>query len=712
MTSFFSKLIEEFQLPLHNPILVFSLILFIILLSPILLKKLNIPSIIGLILAGVIIGPHGLYILENNSAIKLFSTIGLLYIMFMAGLELDLNEFKVNKNKSLVFGFFTFIIPILLGFPVMYYLLGYDFNASFLTASMFATHTLVAYPIVSKLGIAKNQAVAVTVGGTILTDTAVLIILAVIMGNSQGTLDADFWIRLGVSLVVFFLILFLLIPRIAKWFFAKMEAEKHLHYIFVLTVVFFSAFLAEIAGVEPIIGAFFAGLALNKLIPHSSALMNRIEFIGNSLFIPFFLISVGMLVNTKVIFNGPMALVIALVLSVVALTSKYLAAWITQVSFAYTKSQRNLIFGLSGAHAAATLAVILVGYQAFIIDDNILNGTIILILITCVIASLVTEKAGKKVVEEDKDNTENLLKSSPASKEQILLSFNSTANIEKLLELAILVKDKKSPNPVSMIRVVSNDKEAEAKIVKAKKELEAFVDNATATETKVDILTTIDQSTHSGISRISREIMADIILLDWTDRSNPEERDIEKKINFAYDNPLKTVGICHIERPLTHHGKIIVVAPPHAESESGFKLWVNKLGLLARELSVSILLFSDDKTESKVQAVFKTNKISATLNTLKFNAWDDFFSISKYINKNDLIVLISSRKGGKSYLNNLEGLPEKLEKYYPNHSQFIIYPKQDGITVDEEPVVIKTEFKKVSWTEKVRKGLGALLGKN
>jgi Kef-type K+ transport system membrane component KefB len=378
MIEFFQHLLHEFEIPLKNPVLIFSLILFIILLSPILLRKLNIPGIIGLIISGVIIGPHGLNILAKNSAVDLFSTIGLLYIMFIAGLELDLNEFKANKNKSLLFGLFTFIIPLSIGFPVCHYLLGYDFNASFLTASMFATHTLVAYPIVSKFGVSKNQAVAITVGGTILTDTAVLIILAVIIGKSKGSLDQEFWIRLGVSLAIFSAIMFLIIPRIAKWFFRKLESEKHSHYIFVLSVVFFAAFLAEVAGVEAIIGAFVAGLALNKLIPHSSALMNRIEFIGNSLFIPFFLISVGMLVDVSVIMNGPTAIIIALTLSAVAIFGKWIAALFTQLIFKYTGAQRQLIFGLSGAHAAATLAVILVGYNNNIIDENILNGTIIL----------------------------------------------------------------------------------------------------------------------------------------------------------------------------------------------------------------------------------------------------------------------------------------------------------------------------------------------
>ena len=327
-----NQLIEEFQLPLRSPILIFSLILFIILLAPVVLQRIRIPGIIGLIVSGIIIGPAGLNILEKSLFVDVFSTIGLLYIMFIAGLELDLNEFKANKNKSILFGFLTFTIPLAIGFPVCHYLLGFDFNASLLTSSMFATHTMVTYPIVSKLGVSKNAAVAITVGGTILTDTAVLIMLAVILGSHNGGLTQEIWIRLGISLVLFSAFMFLVIPRIAKWFFRKLESEKHSHYIFVLSVVFFSGFLAEIAGLESIIGAFVAGLALNKLIPHSSALMNRIEFMGNSLFIPFFLISVGMIVDVRVILSGPMALIIAGVLTIVAIFGKWVAAFLDRKS--------------------------------------------------------------------------------------------------------------------------------------------------------------------------------------------------------------------------------------------------------------------------------------------------------------------------------------------------------------------------------------------
>src|SRR5690554_521221 len=403
------QLKHSFQLPLEDPLLIFSLILAIILLLPLLLQRIRIPGIIGLIVAGIIIGPKGFHILEDSAFVQIFSTIGLLYIMFIAGLELDLNQFKTHRNKSIVFGIYTFIIPLGIGFPLCYYVLSmwdsnFDFAASLLVASMFATHTLLTYPLVSRLGISKDKAVAITVGGTILTDTAVLILLAIILGSHTGGLTQEFWIRLIISFILYSLIMFMLVPLVAKWFFRKLESEKHSHYIFVLSVVFFSAFLAEIAGLESIIGAFVAGLALNKLIPHSSALMNRIEFIGNSLFIPFFLISVGMIVDVSVILSGPMALIIAGTLTVVAISGKWLAAFFSQIIFGFSKGQRGLIFGLSSAHAAATLAVILVGYKAGILDDNILNGTVILILVTCIVASFATEKAAKSIIRSSDDD--------------------------------------------------------------------------------------------------------------------------------------------------------------------------------------------------------------------------------------------------------------------------------------------------------------------
>lgn len=706
MIDFFQHFMQEFKLPLVNPVLIFSLILFIILLSPIILRKINIPGIIGLIISGVIIGPHGLNLLEKSSAVDLFSTIGLLYIMFIAGLDLDLNEFKSNKNKSLLFSLFTFAIPLAIGYPACRYILGYDFNAAFLTASMFATHTLVAYPIVSRMGVNKNQAVAVTVGGTILTDTAVLIVLAVILARAQGNLNAEFWMRMGISLVIFIAIMFLLIPKISKWFFNKFESDKQIHYVFVLAVVFFSAFLAEVAGIEAIIGSFAAGLALNKLIPHSSALMNRIEFIGNALFIPFFLISVGMLVDVSIILSGSGALIIAGTLLVVAIGGKWIAALVTQLTFKYSGAQRRLIFGLSSAHAAATLAVILVGFKAGILDNNILNGTIILILVASIVASFATERAARQILLESEDNLQMGAEKDKKSSEHILLPIGSAEKIGKLLDFSVLIKDKNSSNPISILTVVSNDNEAEANIIKARAKLEELIKVGSATETTVNIITAIDHSVVSGISRTSKEIIADIIVLMWPGGQSENLEALISKIS-------KTTLICHFEKLLVLHKRIFLIVPPLSEYETGFILWVAKAARLSQELSIPIQLYCNQNTSKAVEILFRKLKFTATLHPNIFDDWDDILILSRNIHADDLLILVSSRKEGISFLPALENFPEKLQKYFPSVSKVIVYPQQfvqDYESSDYEAPV-EPLSKSLETIQRFTKGIGNIFKK-
>jgi Kef-type K+ transport system membrane component KefB len=677
MDEFLEHVMHEFHLPLTNPVLVFALILFIILLAPILLQRMRIPGIIGLIVSGVIIGPFGLNFLEKNSAVDLFSTIGLLYIMFIAGLELDMNEFKSNRNKSLLFGFFTFIMPLAIGYPVCRFLLGYDFNSSFLIASMFATHTLVAYPIVSRLGVSKNEAVAITVGGTILTDTAVLIILAIIMGNSQGNLDQQFWVRLGISVVVFSAIMFFLIPRIARWFFQKLEAEKHAHYIFVLFIVFFAAFLAEFSGLEPIIGAFVAGLALNQSIPHSSALMNRIEFIGNSLFIPFFLISVGMLVDVSVIFSGPTAIIVAVTLTVAAVIGKWFAAFFIQLVFKYSTAQRQLIFGLSSSHAAATLAVILVGYNAGILDDNVLNGTIILILVTCVIASFATEKAAKKIQLAGESESGLELKNESIASEHILLPIANLMNFDKLLDFTLLIKDKKSENPITILSVVPNNAESEKNVLSTRKKLQAYETQGAATETRINTHVTIAINATAGIERISKEIMANIIVLGWPKKPGIIEKLIGERIYSIVNNVDKTLFISHQYKPLVSLKRIIVLAPPLSEIEFGFDTWLKKTLKLSTELTIPVVIFGTKKTYDAVAQKIKTIRWSGSISFKKFADWEEFHLLSNDVDGDDLLIFISARKNAISYKKYLDHIPSKLERHFNANNKIVVFPQQN-----------------------------------
>lgn len=708
--SFINELLKEFKTPLTNPVLVFSLILFIILLSPIILKKLNIPGIIGLIISGVIIGPHGLNLLAKNSAVDLFSTIGLLYIMFIAGLELDLKEFQRHKNKSLVFGLLTFALPLMIGFPVCYYLLKYNVNSSFLTASMFATHTLVAYPIVTRFGISKNHAVAITVGGTILTDTAVLIILAIVMGSARGTLDQAFWIRLGTSLIFFSIIMFLIIPRIAKWFFEHLESEKTSHYIFVLSVVFFAAFLAQAAGVEPIIGAFVAGLALNKLIPHSSALMNRIEFIGNALFIPFFLISVGMLVNIKVIFHGPMALIVAFTLTISAICGKWLASFFIQKIYSYKASERQLIFGLSSAHAAATLAIILVGYQEGILDENILNGTIILILVTCLVASFVTENAAKKIVLETENDYPQANEANNPN-EHILLPIQNFSKMESLLEVAVLIKDKKSTNPITVLSVVPNNMEAERNIVIARKNLEKMINMASATETNINVMASIDHNFTSGVIRTSKEIMANIILMELPEKQGFIDKVFGEKIESILTG--KIMLFYQSKKILVSHKRLLIFCPPLMEMESGFSDLIVLLLRLTKELSINIVCYANPKSMLYINTLSENKKIG-NIQFKQFSDWDDFLVLSKDIENDDILVPVLSRKGSVSYQSMLDTIPLKFEKHFINNTKILVFLQRNdsqNLADDYEEVNIEPIVKGIESLQKLGKGIGNIFKK-
>lgn len=686
MRYFFEHFFAAFIIPIKNPVLVFSLLLFIILLSPILLRKVRIPSIIGLIISGMIIGPNGLRLIgektmESEGSIKLFSTIGLLYIMFIAGLELDLNQFRKYLNKSITFGVLTFALPLFLGYPICYYVLHLSPMASLLTASMFATHTLVAYPIISKYGLSKHSSVAITVGGTILTDTAVLIILAIISSSTKGNLDFAFWVRLITSLTIFSFIMFFIIPKVARWFFSKLDSEKTSQYIFVLSVVFFSAFLAEMAGVEHIIGAFVAGLVLNRLIPHNSVLMNRVDFIGNSLFIPFFLIFVGMVVDYRAFFQGTWPLIIAAVLTSFAIFSKWLAAFVTQVIFKLSKIERQIIFGLSTSHAAATLAIIMVGYDGGngILSINIVNGTVLLILFTCMTASFVTESAGKKMLIEMSENSDLDDNETRLRNKHIMVSMNELNGNEGLIDFAILVSDPNVINPISVVSVYPNNDKAERMIRKSRKSLEDIVKHFAGHESKINTIATIDYNLSSGIARVSKELVSDIVIInDSRNNINILKRIVGDDRAHLLDVCDKTIFFCQLDKPSVSYQKIVVVTPLLSEIEPTFSLWVERVLRLSKELSVDLELYASASTYERFQKVAYANKLDFNVRLKEIENLDDFFPLYNK-SKDDLVIFCSARVGAVSYDPIIESVSTKLEKACPNNDLIFIYP---GLEVD------------------------------
>jgi len=671
------KVIEKFQsifqTPFQSSVLVFALILFIILLAPLLFRRIKIPGIIGLIIAGIIIGPHGLNLIAKNSAIDLFSTIGLLYIMFLAGLELDMKGFANYKHKSLIFGIFTFAIPLTIGYPVCRYLLGFGFETSFLVSSMFATHTLVTYPIVSRLGISRNEAVGITVGGTMLTDTAVLIILAIITGYVAGEITYFFWIKFSISVILFLFVVLFLIPKLARWFFRNFEGEKNSHFIFVLAMVFLAAFLSEVAGLEPIIGAFTAGIALNRLIPHTSSLMNRLEFVGNSLFIPFFLISVGMLINLNVLTQGPYALFIAATLTIVALIGKYAAAWITAAIFGYSRANRNLIFGLSSSHAAATIAVIMVGYRLGIVDVNILNGTIVLILVTCLVASFVTEHSAKQVLLMEKIIPPVL----PASRDQkILIPISNPNSMERLLDLAMAIRNPQSRFPIVGLSVVEDDLEGQIRLSEAKQMLERAILHAASNNQEVEIITEISPNVPSGIKHVANEILATEIIIGFALKRQFTDLLFGNIIKYIVENTNQAVWVCSISPHLSQRQKIVVVCPRYADREYGFNLWLSRVFQLADTLNISCNFLSTFQTFRHVREYMEINKVTVSSRHIEFTDWNDFLAISAYIQPTDLVIITLQRGGGVSYKLNQENIPRLMAKNFENFDFILIYPNE------------------------------------
>lgn len=670
--------------PLQDPVPIFTIVLFIILLAPILLRKLRIPSIIGLILAGMAIGDHGFNLVAKGS-IDLFGKAGLLYIMFLAGLELDMAEFKKNTYKSLVFGFFTFIIPLSLGFILCYYILQFNWIASLLVSSMFATHTLVAYPLASRMGINKNEAVTVTVGGTIITDTAVLLILAVIAGSAQGSLNQEFWIRLGLSFFVFAIFILFGYPFIGRWFFRKIKDDQTTHFIFVLALVFLAAFLAQLAGVEGIIGAFLAGLALNQLIPHTSPLMNRIEFTGNAIFIPFFLISVGMIVDLRVLLKGPDALYIAGALTAMALVTKWLAAFLTQKIFSYSADQRRLIFGLSTSHAAATIAVILIGYNMKIIDENVLNGTIILILVTCMTGSFVTANAGKRIAISEINKEPEVIN----LHERILIPVNDPEKTEGLIDLSVMIYDARERTPIYLVNVVQDEEDVKRKVLLSNKSMERAIKHAANTETRVQLLTRVDLNMVNGVARAVKELVISDVVVEWDEKSatNPTDFLFNRLFGTASNNILdstwETVYVCKLNHPLNTTQKIVLVMTKNAEYEIGFLHWVKKIAKLSKQLNARILICSTPATCKAFQAALKTIRTNVEMSFRQFEDVEDFLVLSKEVKKDDLVIVVSARKGTLSWHSYMETIPNKLDKHFQDNNFILLYPEQKQSEVPE-----------------------------
>ena len=587
----------DFHLPVTDPTWIFFLVLVVILFAPIVLERLRIPHIIGMILAGVVIGEHGFNILARDSSFELFGKVGLYYIMFLAGLEMNMEDFKSIRVKATVLGLLAFIFPLGIGIWTNLHLLGYSLATSVLLASMYASHTLIAYPIVIRYGINRQRAVSIAVGGTAVTDTLTLLVLAVVGGMYKGETSEMFWIWLVLKVVVLSVVIMYAFPRIGRWFFRR-YSDNVVQYIFVMAMVFLGAGLMEFVGMEGILGAFLAGLVLNRLIPHVSPLMSHLEFVGNALFIPYFLIGVGMLIDVNVLFGHIDSVKVAVVMIIVALLGKWIASWLTQKIYKMRALERELMFGLSNAQAAATLAAVLVGYNIILpngerlLNEDVLNGTILLILVTCVVSSFITEHAAKRIAMDDAEVSDEKAQ----EKEKFLIPVANPETLESLMSLAMVVRDEKQPDNLVALNVINDNNGSVKQEMRGKRSLERAAQIAASTSVRLKTVSRFDLNITTGILHTAKEYEATNIIIGLHCKMSIVDSFFGNLTENLLKNTYLQVMVARFLIPVNTLRRIIVAVPPKAEFEHGFMKWITHMCRMSSRLGCRVHFYAHPQT--------------------------------------------------------------------------------------------------------------------
>ena len=653
--------------PLTEPTWIYLGVLCIVLFAPLIFNKLRMPHIIGMILAGLLIGPNGLNVLERDSSFELFGEVGLFYIMFLASLEINMQEMKQAKGGALLMGLAVFAIPVGLGFLANTFVLKYDnFMTSLLLASMYASYTLISYPIVARYGLSRLRCVNFVVGGTIITDTLTLFVLAIIVGVSKGEANVWFVLLMFVKLLAVGAVIILFFPRIARYFFRNYN-DSVIQYVFVMMLLFLGAGLMKLAGMEGILGAFITGLVLNRLIPHSSPLMRRIDFVGNAIFIPFFLIGVGMMIDISVLFKGGNSLIVAAVMIIAALTGKWLASFLVSKTYRMSSGERNLMFGLSTSQAAATLAAAIVGNKYGLLNEDVLNGTILLILVTCIVSSIVADRASRKLILSGK------VLNSPAklSSKKTLLALANPKMVDRLMDLALLVRKENSQIPLSAITVVlDEDKQRQEQASKV-------LDQAAniAASVNVPLLTKMRLTTNlaHGIVHEIKENDYRELILGFHKKETANDTFLGNVLPEVLNSIDCQVVIARMDIPLNTVRAIHITFPAKAEFEAGFSYWVEETARMASGLGCRIMFHGHPDTLARIKDELKNHApIEATF--FETDGGNDLKRLAQLIHKDHLLIIVSARKGSISFRPSLDHIFVQLQRDYQDTSFLLFYP--------------------------------------
>ncbi|HET7461948.1 MAG TPA: cation:proton antiporter [Longimicrobium sp.] len=664
-------------LPFTDPVLIVATATLVFLVVPLLFERLRIPGIIGLIVAGAAIGPHGAGLLARSNTIVLLGTVGLLYLMLLVGLELDLHQFARHRGRSIGFGALSFLLPCALGIGTAI-ALGYALPSALLIGSVFASHTLLAYPIASRLGIVRNGAVTAALGGTILAEVLALLVLAIVARSRGGALDLAFWLELALPFVVYVTLVLWGLPRLGRWFFRSVGGEGSTEFIFVLAALFTVSYAAHFGGVEPIIGALLAGLALNRLIPAQGALMSRIHFAGNAIFIPFFLLSVGMLVDVRAL-GGGRALGIAAALTAGVVTGKWVAAKAAERVFGWTAAEGWTVFGLTVPHAAGTLAIVLVGFDIGLLDQTEVNGVVLMILVTCLAGPWAVQRYGRRVALAEESRPYD----AGAAPRRIVVSLSKPATADPLMDLAFALRGEGSPEPVHPLMVVPGEgDDAEAEVAEAERVLAHAVVHAAAAEVPVVPLTRVDANVATGIARGVAETRGSLVIVGWPVRTGGG-RIFGGVLDQLLASTRQAVVAARLTHPLNTTRRVTAVLPPAAERHPGFAEALRTVNLLAQGAGAALSVVTIGGDAERLKALHAGVKPAVPAAWERVEGWGELLErLGGALKGDDLLALVSTRRGTPAWHPRLARLPEQLAALAPGSLLTIFPPEPETASLD------------------------------
>ncbi len=659
------------------PVPIFLTVMAIILLTPLVLSRLRIPHVIGLIVAGVVVGPHGFNLLARDMSFEVFGQVGILYLMFLAGIEIDMYHLRKNLRKGMTFGLFTFIIPLILGALVAMAALRMHFLEATLLASMFAAHTLIAYPIVTRFGVTKSPAVVIAIAGTIVTVLGSLIVLAGVLGVYRDGSVASL-IPVLCYLALYCVGLIYIYPRVTRYFF-KHYSDGIAQFIYVMVMVFGAAALASFIGLEGVFGAFFAGLVLNRFIPARSPLMGRLEFVGNAIFIPYFLIGVGMLIDLHVVMDGWTTLYTAAVMSAVAMLSKWIAAWVTQKVYRLTPVDRSIMYQLSNAHTAVALAVVMIGYEMHLFDVTVLNGTVVMILVTCTVSSFGTERAASRLkVQLLEQADEDSVKDDATTHPRTLVAISNPLTAPSIVDLALSMRFPDTSVAGDLYALhVRNDNSASSKAI-GRNSLDVAERAASAVETNLTAIERFDLNFITGVLNTMEERDITELVLGIHRRTSIIDSFLGEKIEQLLRSTNRMVVMSRCFIPLATVTRILVAVPKKAQFETGFRRWVQAVGNLGRQVGCRVEFWCEDSTAPLIRTVITQSKLGIRMSFSTVASYDDFVIKSSEINDDDLLIVVSARRSSVSFDSDMDAVPEYLQKYLAGNNLIVIYPGQFG----------------------------------